>query len=68
MGGERLTAKPLLISIGEACFQLSLLPEEVATLIENGDIATVQVCQRTLVVYESLKTFIGRRKTYGTKA
>jgi hypothetical protein len=37
------TEKPLLISIAEASFQLSLPNEEVAALIRDGELVAVKV-------------------------
>lgn len=54
------TATPLLISIVEASFQLSLPAEEISALIRDGDLVAVNVRGHDLVTYESL-TALARR-------
>jgi hypothetical protein len=56
------TANPLLVSLAEAGFQLSLPKEDVAALIRTGDLVTVKVRGQVLVVYESLTAFTRRAK------
>ncbi len=54
------TDKPLLISITEAGFQLSLSEQEVALLIRDGELVAVKVRGQVLVVYASLTAFTRR--------
>lgn len=56
------TANPLLVSLMEAGFQLSLPEKDVAALIRAGDLVTVKVRGQVLVVYESLTAFTRRAK------
>jgi hypothetical protein len=56
------TAYPLLVSLVEAGFQLSLPEKDIAALIRAGDLVTVKVCGQVLVVYESLTAFTRRAK------
>jgi len=56
------TDKPLLVSIPEASFQLSLLQEEIAALIRNGELVAVNVRDQVLVVYDSLTAFTRRAR------
>jgi hypothetical protein len=56
------TANPLLVSLAEAGFQLSLPKEDVAALTRTGDLVTVKVRGQVLVVYESLTAFTRRAK------
>jgi hypothetical protein len=56
------TANPLLISLAETSFQLSLPGEDVAALIRAGDLTAVQVRGQVLVVYNSLLEFTRRAK------
>jgi excisionase family DNA binding protein len=56
------TDKPLLVSIGEASFQLSLPPEEIVKLIRDGELVAVRVRDRILVVYDSLTAFTRRAR------
>lgn len=60
------TDKPLLISIAEACFQLSLPNEEVAALIRDGELVVVKVREQVLVVYDSLTAFTRRARRKST--
>jgi hypothetical protein len=54
------TDKPLLVSIGEASFQLSLTIDEIVTLVRDGELVAVKVKDRVLVVYDSLTAFTRR--------
>lgn len=54
------TDKPLLVSIPEASFQLSLPKEEIAGLIHEGELVAVRVRDQVLVVYDSLTAFTRR--------
>jgi excisionase family DNA binding protein len=54
------TANPLLISVDETSFQLSIPKEEVAALIRDGEIVAVKVREQVLVVYDSLVAFTRR--------
>lgn len=58
------TDKPLLVSIPEASFQLSLPKEEVATLIRDGELVAVKVKDQVLVVYDSLTAFTRRARRH----
>jgi excisionase family DNA binding protein len=60
------TDKPLLISIAEACFQLSLPRDEVAALIRDGELVAVKVRDQVLVVYDSLTAFARRARRNST--
>jgi hypothetical protein len=48
------TANPLLVSLTEAGFQLSLPEKDIITLVRGGDLIAVKVRGQVLVVYESL--------------
>jgi hypothetical protein len=56
------TANPLVVSIAEAEFQLSLPEKDIIALIRNGDLIAVKVRGQVLVVYESLTAFTRRAK------
>ena len=56
------TDKPLLVSIPEASFQLSLPKEEIAVLIRDGELVAVKVRDQVLVLYDSLAAFTRRAK------
>ena len=56
------TATPLLISLEEAAFQLSISKEEVGALIRERELTAVKVCDKVLVVYDSLLAFTRRVK------
>lgn len=58
------TANPLLISIAEASFQLSVPPEEIGALIRDGDLVAVNVRGHVLVAYDSLTAFTRRIKRH----
>jgi excisionase family DNA binding protein len=60
------TDKPLLVSIAEASFQLSLSKEEIASLIRNGELVAVKVRDQVLVVYDSLTAFTRRARRNST--
>ncbi len=60
------TDKPLLVSIAEASFQLSLSKEEIAGLIRDGDLIAVKVRGQVLVVYDSLTAFMRRARRNST--
>lgn len=54
------TDKPLLVSVAEASFQLSLSKEEIAALIRDGELVVVKVKDQVLLVYDSLTAFTRR--------
>ena len=54
------TDKPLLVSIAEASFQLSLPKEEITALMRDGELVAVKVREQVLVVYDSLTAFTRR--------
>jgi hypothetical protein len=56
------TDKPLLVSIPEASFQLSLPTEEIVALIRDGELVAVNVRGQVLVVYDSLTSFTRRAR------
>ena len=56
------TDKPLLVSISEASFQLSLPKEEIAALIRDGELVAVKVKDQVLVLYDSLTAFTRRAR------
>lgn len=56
------TDKPLLVSVAEASFQLSLPKEEIAVLIRDGELVAVKVRDQVLVLYDSLTAFTRRAK------
>jgi hypothetical protein len=56
------TANPLLVSLAEAEFQLSLPEKDIIALIRDGDLIAVKVRGQVLVVYESLTAFTRRAK------
>ena len=60
------TDKPLLVSIEEASFQLSLPKEEIAALIRDGELVAVKVRDQALVVYDSLTAFTRRARRHNT--
>ncbi len=56
------TANPLLVSLDETAFQLSISKEEVAQLIRDHDLTAVQVLDKALVTYDSIVAFTRRVK------
>jgi excisionase family DNA binding protein len=56
------TATPLLVSLDEAAFQLSISREEVGALIRERELTAVMVCDKVLVAYDSLLAFTRRVK------
>jgi len=56
------TDYPLLVSLGEASFQLSVPEEDVVALIREGDLTAVKVRDHVLVAYDSLRAFMRRAK------
>jgi len=62
------TDKPLLVSIAEASFQLSLPKEEIAALIRDGELVAVKVRDQALVMYDSLTAFTRRARRNSTVA
>jgi excisionase family DNA binding protein len=56
------TATPLLISLEEAAFQLSISRDEVGALIRDRELTAVKVCDKVLVAYDSLLAFTRRVK------
>lgn len=53
---------PLLVSVAETAFQLSLPEEDVIALIRERELAAVNVRGKILVAYDSLVTFTRRAK------
>jgi excisionase family DNA binding protein len=60
------TDKPLLVSIAEASFQLSLPNDEIAALIRDGELVAVKVRDQVLIVYDSLTAFTRRARRNST--
>jgi hypothetical protein len=60
------TANPLLVSLAEAEFQLSLPEKDIIALIRDGDLIAVRVRGQVLVVYESLTAFTKRARRNST--
>jgi hypothetical protein len=60
------TDKPLLVSIAEASFQLSLPNNEIAALILERELVAVKVRDQVLVVYDSLAAFTRRAQRNNT--
>jgi hypothetical protein len=58
------TANPLLVSLAEAEFQLSLPGKDIIALIRAGDLIAVKVRGQVLVVYESLTAFMRRARRH----
>jgi hypothetical protein len=56
------TGNPLLVSLAEAGFQLSLSAADINALIKEGDLVTVKVRDQILVTYDSLVAFTRRAK------
>jgi excisionase family DNA binding protein len=56
------TANPLLVSLDEAAFQLSLPKEQITALIREGDLTAVRVRDQVLVIYDSLVALTRRAK------
>jgi excisionase family DNA binding protein len=56
------TATPLLVSLEEAAFQLSIPKEEIVALIHERDLTAVRVRDKVLVAYDSLVAFTRRAK------
>jgi len=56
------TANPLLVSLTETGFQLSLPEEDVVALIRDRDLTAVRVRGQVLVAYDSLVAFTRRAK------
>ena len=56
------TDKPLLVSIAEASFQLSLPDGDIAALIRDGELVAVKVRGQILVAYDSLISFTRRAR------
>jgi len=56
------TANPLLVSLTEAGFQLSLPEKDIIALMRDGELVAVKVRGQVLVVYESLTAFTRRAK------
>ena len=56
------TDNPLLVSLGEARFQLTVTEEDVLALIRDGDLTGVRVRGHLLVTYDSLRAFVRRAK------
>ncbi|HET6143879.1 MAG TPA: hypothetical protein VFE02_10240 [Candidatus Acidoferrales bacterium] len=56
------TANPLLVSLTEAGFQLSLPEKDILALVRDGELVAVKVCGQILVPYESLTAFTRRAK------
>jgi len=60
------TANPLLVSLVEAGFQLSLPEEDIIALVRDGDLIAVKVRDQVLVAYDSLVAFTRRAKRQNT--
>lgn len=60
------TDKPLLVSVAEASFQLSLPKEQIVVLIRDGELVAVKVRDEVLVVYDSLRAFTRRARRNST--
>jgi hypothetical protein len=60
------TANPLLVSLAEAGFQLSLPEEDIIALVHDGDLVAVKVRDQVLVAYDSLVAFTRRAKRQKT--
>jgi hypothetical protein len=60
------TATPLLVSLAEAGFQLSLPEKDIVALVRDGDLIAVKVRGQILIVYESLTAFARRAKRNST--
>jgi excisionase family DNA binding protein len=60
------TATPLLVSLEEAAFQLSISKDEVGALIRERELTAVKVCDKVLVAYDSLLAFTRRVKRNNT--
>jgi excisionase family DNA binding protein len=58
----RITENPLLISLPETAFQLSLSQEGVVALIRDGEITAVKVRDQLLIAYDSVAAFTRRAK------
>jgi len=56
------TGKPLLVSVAEASFQLSLSEQEITGLVNDGELVAVRVRGQVLVVYDSLTAFTRRAR------
>jgi excisionase family DNA binding protein len=56
------TDKPLLVSIIESSFQLSVPEEEIAALVRDGELVAVKVGGQVLIAYDSLAAFTRRAK------
>ena len=56
------TANPLLVSLAEAGFQLSLAEKDISALVRDGDLVAVKVRGQIRVVYDSLTAFTRRAK------
>ena len=56
------TATPLLVSLEEAAFQLSMSKEEVVELIRERDLTAIRVRDKVLVAYDSILSFTRRAK------
>lgn len=56
------TDKPLLVSIPEAGYQLSLPSDEIASLIRDGELVAVKIRGQVLVLYDSLIAFTRRAR------
>jgi len=56
------TDKPLLVSVAEASFQLSLSKEEIAALVRDGELVAVKIRGQVLIVYDSLTAFMRRAR------
>lgn len=54
--------KPLLVSVPESSFQLSLPEEEIAALIRDGELVAVKVKGQVLIVYDSIVAFTRRAR------
>ena len=55
----------LTVSVGQACEISSLSPRTVQRMIARGDLETVKLGDRRLIVLESLRELITLKKTRG---
>ena len=62
---QHRTAYPILIDFHEVEFQLNLSQTTIAALVEIGELETVVVDDRTLVLWDSLTAFARRLKERG---
>jgi hypothetical protein len=56
------TDRPLLVSLAEASFQLSLPVADIEELVASGDLISVLVRGQRLIVFESLTALVRRKR------